>query len=311
MWLTDHPGWHTTENRGLHYRAVTSRTFTIAEIEPGAHRAVLPAGEVATLTTLAIQDGTPWLDPGNADCCLSTLVRSDSEPQELTDALASIRWVAHAAVGDLWEAVAGAVIRAATEPGRTRPVWQRFCLVHGDPVTRDGLTAWRFPRPQQLLAFPARAFTTTGAITAMRALRAAARACIGHAEEWQTYPTAALREELLSVPHLSPWTVGIAMAEYTGDYSHHPLDEAMRATIRHLVPGRNWPDHPEDFQREWNQFTGGHQALWNRWVCAWRLHPTPTSSAPHSSVATPTAASPAGTPPDPAATRSTAGHARR
>lgn len=279
MWLTGHPGWHTTADRALHFRAVTAPESTLTGADPGTGLPVFATGEIAALMSVGIEEGKPWCDPGNAEASVSTLVLPECGPQELTAALASIRWVGHVAVADLWEAVAGAVVRTASDPGRARAVWQRFCLAHGDLVVRDGLRGWRFPRPRQVLVFPVRAFTTTGALTAMRSLRTAARACADHTEQWQHLSAAALLDALLDVPHLSARAAGIAVADYTGDYSHHPLDEPTQQAIRHLVPGRDWPHHDDDaFRRAWHQLTAGDHAVWNRWVCAWRLaHHTPTT----------------------------------
>ncbi|WP_280379468.1 hypothetical protein [Nocardia wallacei] len=281
MYLTDHPGWQAAPDRDGYYRAVTTRTIVSRDIDPGTGLPVHTLGETAAVMMLWDEGGSHWLNSEGGHSCLSNLVRPANGPQELIEPLAAITDVAHLEIPDLWEAVAGALVRHERSDTHARRTWQALCHAHGDPVTSDGLTAWRFPRPDQILTLPDDAFTTAGAHAARAGLRAAAQACADHTgdvaahENWETLWDFGLLDALKRVPHVRPWAAAVAVAEFTGDYSHYPLDEPTRHTIAQLVPGQDWPEDPEDFRRAWNLLTDGDQRLWNRWICAWRLTHTP------------------------------------
>ncbi|MFF0492949.1 hypothetical protein ACFYTQ_28305 [Nocardia sp. NPDC004068] len=248
--LTDHPGWLTAENGTTHYRAVTSR------------------GQATLLTVTAESTGSgAHVDFGGVDVVLRTFTVPRRVPTELAG-LAEVGSVAHVAVPNLWEAVAGGIFRCADTADRGHRLWARFCQEHGDHVSRDGLTAWTFPAPGRLLALPPSAVVTIGTSLPLDALRAAAQACLAYGQEWETYPPAALLTHLRAVLCVGPTAVGVAVADYTGDYTLRPLDPTLRTAIRHLVPGVSWPNGSE-FGSVWYALTEGAHATYNALLCAW------------------------------------------
>ncbi|MFX0581031.1 hypothetical protein [Nocardia nepalensis] len=252
--MTDHPGWLRTDD-DIHYRAVTSN-------------------DTGGLVTVGHDESHElWFQSGDVGICMETMApKFLFGPDDLLAPLKEAGTVTRLANPSLWDALAAAIIRHAVPSSDARYRWQRLCRTHGEPVTRDGLTAWQFPSPDRMLALSATACADIGVSYPMPRLHAASHAYLDHGEQWTQLPAHQLVTALQTIPKLSPWTARVTVADYTNDFSHYPYtDTAIGQWARQLNPDREWPRAAPAFKTAWEQITGEQTSAWTMLTYAWGI----------------------------------------
>lgn len=101
-------------------------------------------------------------------------------------------------------------------------------------------------------------------------LRAAARACLEHGTGWSQLDAAALVAALRSVPGIGPKTAGVAVADFSGDFSVYPYpDRAIQTSLRRAAPATDWVIGDAEFRTRWRAICVGDVSGLTQLVLAW------------------------------------------
>jgi DNA-3-methyladenine glycosylase II len=255
MIMTDHPGWLTTDT-GRPYRAVAADAGAALVAISGT------ADGDTVIDSGGRTVGVVWVDP-------SAL----AGPDDLISPLKAAGVVGRVANPSLWDALATAIMRQVIQAGHARTRYARFCRAYGDAVTGDGLTAWLFPIPEQVLALTDEQFAEVGAAFPMPALRDAARSFLDHGARWRTLPGADLVTALQTVPRVGPWTAKTAVADFTNDFSFYDYsDIAVQPAARRLNPDRDWPQGAPAFKAAWEELAANQLSDWTILTLTWGIN---------------------------------------
>jgi DNA-3-methyladenine glycosylase II len=241
MIMTDHPGWlHTGDT---------------------AHRA-LALGETATLITASrSDDGSVVVDSGGSDIRIDTIDPAGlSGPDDLVRPLKDAGVIVRVRNPSLWDALSAAIMRQVIQAGHARTRYIRFCTAYGEPVTRDGVSAWLFPDPHRILALTDEQFQDVGAAFPAPALRDAARCFLAQGEHWQTLPVTEQATALQIIPRVGSWTARTTVADFTGDFSFYDYsDIAVQPAARRLT-GPKVPPRTRPLGKRWREISSprGH-----------------------------------------------------
>lgn len=254
MIMTDHPAWLHTD-AGAAYRAVT-------------------VGDSAVLIKAEPAEGTEVVDSGGSTLRVDTVDPSVlSGPDDLVAPLKNAGIVVRVANPSLWNAVTAAIMRQVVQAGHARTRYLRFCTAYGEPVTRDGLTAWLFPEPHRILALTDEQFANVGAAFPKSALRDAARGFLTHGEVWERLPAIELVQALQTIPRVGHWTACTAVADYTNDFSFYDYsDIAVQPAARRLNPERDWPQGAPAFKAAWEEMAGNQLSAWTILTLTWGIN---------------------------------------
>jgi DNA-3-methyladenine glycosylase II len=253
MIMTDHPGWILADDADAY------RAFDI--------------DGTATLVTATITANGTVVDAGENDM---DVVEVDpaalSGPDDLITALTELGVVARVRNSSLWDAISAALMRQVIRAGTARTRYRRFCAAYGEPVTRAGLTAHLFPRPEQLLELSDSDFADLGAGFHRDALRSAARSYLTDGERWRTLPPIELTTALQTVPRIGAWTSKTAVADWNNDFSFYDYsDIAVQPAARALSPSRVWPEGVPAFKAAWEE-TAKPLSEWTILTLTWGIN---------------------------------------
>lgn len=177
------------------------------------------------------------------------------------------RWVARApllriATPSLWEALATAIIRQVVRAQQARRLTAQVRSVAGLQVDTPVGPLRSFPDAASVLAWSDSDFDGMGLRFKRRALRSAATHCLTRDLPWPAEPRE-LREQLMQIPFVGPWTAGVAAADVTNDFTVYPVgDLAVRHHAGVLAPGTVWAKGDADFAAQWTALTAPRLSDW-------------------------------------------------
>lgn len=236
--MTDHAGWERQE--GVWCRVVSMPT------------------------------GIWWLQSNQAPKCLAgtadhrpiiekfSLPIEADLPQELNHALQSLNTVRRYRNPSLWDALVTAIVRQVVRAGQARLNHARLRKTHGKHFTYAGHSSWTLPSPAAMLRLGLE-LDRLGLKFHRPKIHAAAKAYMQDGQAWETLEPLALLHALLAVPGIGPWTAGVAVADYTNDWSFYPCgDLAVRTWAARAAPSVAWPTQEKQFAQHWAKMSGVH-----------------------------------------------------
>lgn len=254
MIMTDHPGWLCIE-------------------DGAAYRAVAADATAALITTTRTAAGDIVVDPGDSGIRIDWVDPAAlAGPDDLVAPLKDAGIVGRVANPSLWDALTAAIMRQVIQAGHARTRYVRFCRTYGEPVTRNGMTAWMFPEPHRILALTDDQFQDVGAAFPRDVLRDTARCFLTNGDRWARLPVLDLVTALQTIPRVGAWTSRTAVADYTNEFALYDYsDIAVQPSARRLNPGREWPQEAPAFKAAWEELAGNQLSAWTLLTLAWGI----------------------------------------
>lgn len=149
------------------------------------------------------------------------------------DGLAQLGKVARLTTPDLWDSITAAIFHHFGRAKQGAALYRRWCATFGrSHETFAGPLAMP-PTAPTVLHLSDQGFDAIRIRLYKPLLRAAARAYVDNADEWQALEPDRLFKALCGVRRLGEWTAAAAVADYTGDFFLYPhTDRAMRTRAR-------------------------------------------------------------------------------
>ena len=231
-----------------------------------------------TLVTLR-PTGQLAVTPHDADTphpLITTATTGRGEPnptplplRRVFDPLGVVAWYRNPS---LWDAIAAAIIRDAHRT-KAPTIYQALCRTAGRRVaSADRCHPHRlFPTPE---VFAHNTTPGSGASKACRVtprLYTAAHDWLTHGTTWPSLQPAELVATLQHRDYLGAWAARVAVADWSGDYSHYPYAALpFRYVLSRAAPSLTWPDTALEFAAQWRDLAGERLSALTVLTLAWR-----------------------------------------
>jgi DNA-3-methyladenine glycosylase II len=182
---------------------------------------------------------------------------AETVPAPLARTLRSLEEAVRWRTPDLWESIALAILRRDVDLREARRLTERFKIAYGTPVPTPFGARHLMPTARTTAGLSHRTFTVRGMAVRRGPLIQAATAYVADGAVWQAMPPQQMVETLRKVPGIGPWAAGVAVADYTHDWSTYPLgDGTLRRAAAAAARTVAWPSREEEFTARWRQIAG-------------------------------------------------------
>lgn len=256
---TDHPAWLRTDHGTI--RVIDGTT---------GPRLITVTGTHATVEAL---DSPPEHDDIGSSLPVDrfTLPDLDHRVPELSTALRELGTVARIRTGNLWEAIAAAILRDHIGAYRS------IAVSLGQPIRLPSGVTWpQFPAPEALEAQTPERLARFGIGDAAPVLRMAANLYTRCGPTWEASSPDVAVTAVQTLPGVDETTARLAVVDWSGRFDLYPLDDPqLRAWAIAVSPRAAWPTSAQEFSPIWTALAGnglkdltGLIAAW-----AWRHQP--------------------------------------
>lgn len=168
----------------------------------------------------------------------------------------------------LWDAVATGILRQVIRAPQARKLYRRLCAERGRPCSCGaGAT---LPSADDMARWDDAAFAALGLAFKARALRNAASAVVDLEPDAPALAPAELHATLLAFPGVGVWTAGVAVCDFTNDWSFYPIDDlAVRTWAARAAPEQRWATTAAGFADQWTGLCAPHVADATLLLLAW------------------------------------------
>ena len=260
--LLDHPGWlRSAEGR-------VRRAFRLGEVactvtcEPVSERFAPTVALVRPTDVVALRLDADGVDPTRLDV-----------PAEFAAPLRARGRVHRVCNPDLWDALVTAVLHQRTDHARQRSTYQWLCETYGSRVPTEDGSALLLPTPSQMATLPSIAMVRLSMGPRRCSFPTVAATYLEHGTRWALLPPAQLVTELKTIPGVGPWTAGLAVADFTNDYSFLPFaDFAISQWAANFLTTSTQPLEETEFARMWRRAHGQQLSMLTLLTLAWGVH---------------------------------------
>lgn len=170
---------------------------------------------------------------------------------------------------DLWDALLPPIFRQRRGTSDATSLYRQFCAEHGTVIATKAGPALLPPGPEIVAELPDTAFNKLRIPDKRRPVRAAAKAYLTRASNWDYLSPSQLFIELQTVSHINTWTAGAIIADLTNDYSFYtmPIDVAYHQWNKYLASPTTQLPKP-DFAQLRDTLNSAHRSTLNLLVLA-------------------------------------------